>query len=90
MGKRKKEDDPILRKKKQKKNSVTIIIAVDGKETVFPMKLKLEVESFENFKKDVVDLIETNHQINMTYQYCILSKKSFKSHLNAKIFNMFF
>ena len=51
MGKRKKEDDPILRKKKKKKNSVTITIAVDGKEIVFPMKLKLEGELFENFKK---------------------------------------
>ena len=57
-------------KKKKKKNSVTIMIAVDGKETVFPMKLKLGGESFENFKKDV-DLIETSHQINITYEHCI-------------------
>ena len=49
MGERKKEDNPILRKKKQTKNSITIITAVDGKEAVFPMKLKLEGESFENF-----------------------------------------
>ena len=32
----------------------------------------------ENFKKDLINLIETNHQINMT-----------SDHLNAKSFNMF-
>ena len=45
------------------------------------MKLKVEEESFENFRKDVVALTETNHQINMTYS--ILSNKSFKSNLTA-------
>ena len=31
----------------EKQNSATIMISVDGKETVFPMKLKLQGESFE-------------------------------------------
>ena len=31
----------------RKTNSATIMISVDGKETVFPMKLKLQGESFE-------------------------------------------
>ena len=49
-----------------------IMMYVDGKRTVFPMKLKLGGESFEkiykkeNFEKNVMDLIETNHQINIT------------------------
>ena len=50
---------------------------VDGKGTVFPMKLKLEGNHFkkdtkkESFEKDVMHSIETNHQINMTF-VCIL------------------
>ena len=49
MGERKKEDDKYLREKKQKKkqNIVTIIISVDGKERVLPVKLILKGESFE-------------------------------------------
>ena len=48
MGKRKKEDDTFLRKKTEaKQNSVTIIMSADEKRTVFPVKLKLEAESFE-------------------------------------------
>ena len=48
MGKRKKEDDTSLRKKTEaKQNSVTITMSVDEKRTVFPVKLKLEAESFE-------------------------------------------
>ena len=48
MDKRIKEDDTFLRKKtEEKQNSVTIMISVDGKGTVFPVKLKLEGESFE-------------------------------------------
>ena len=41
MVKRKKEDDTFLRKKKKKKNKATIMISVDGKGTIFPVKLKL-------------------------------------------------
>ena len=32
---------------KKKQNSVTIMISADGKRTVFPVKLKLEGESYE-------------------------------------------
>ena len=38
MGKRKKEDDNFLSKKKSRKN----VISVDGKWTVFSVKLKLQ------------------------------------------------
>ena len=48
MGKRKKEDDTFLRKKQKKnQNSVTIMISVVGKGTVFSVSLKLEGELFE-------------------------------------------
>ena len=44
----KKEDDAFLWKKtEEKQNSVTIMMSVDEKETVFPVTLKLEGESFE-------------------------------------------
>ena len=60
----------------------------------FPMKLKLEWKSFfffkkENIEKDVMDLIETNNQINMTSENFLSSNISFKKHLNAKSFNIF-
>ena len=49
---KKQTNKPKKRKKKQKKteekpNSATIIISVDDKGTVFPVKLKLQGESFE-------------------------------------------
>ena len=48
MGKRKEKEDRYLRKKKEEKqNTVTIMISVVGKETVFPVKLKLKGKSFE-------------------------------------------
>ena len=49
IGKRKEEDDTFLRKKtkKTKQNSVTIMISVGEKGTVFPVKLQLEGESCE-------------------------------------------
>ena len=72
------------------------MISVDGKRTVFPVKLKLQGESFEktyqnkeNFKEDLMNLIETNHLINMTSDHSVSSNNSFKILLNAKIFNMF-
>ena len=34
-------------KTKEKQNSVTIIISVDGKGRIFPVKLKIELESFK-------------------------------------------
>ena len=42
-----KKDDTFLRKKKRKQNFATTMESVDGKGTVFPMKLKLSGESFE-------------------------------------------
>ena len=51
MDKRKKENYIFLRKKaEEKQNSATTMISVDGKGTVFPMKLKLQGESFEKTK----------------------------------------
>ena len=44
----------------------------------------------ENFLKDLLNLVETNWQINMTSDYSASSNNSFKSHFNAKNFNMFF
>ena len=46
--KRKKEMTPFYGKKtEEKQNSADIMISVDGKRTVFPVKLKLQEESFE-------------------------------------------
>ena len=36
-----------------------------------------------------MNLIETNHQVNMTSDHSISSNKSFKSHLSTKSFDMF-
>ena len=72
-----------------------IMMYVDGKRTVFPMKLKLGGESCEkiykkeNFEKNVMDLIETNHQINITSENSVSSNTSFKKHLNGKSFKLF-
>ena len=47
-GQKKKEDDTFRSKKtEEKEKRATIIISVDGKVTVFPVKLKLQRESFE-------------------------------------------
>ena len=46
--KRKKEMTAFYGKKtEEKQNSADIMISVDGKKTVFPVKLKLQGESFE-------------------------------------------
>ena len=69
------------------------MISVDGKRTVFVMKLKLQRESFENtlnfFFLNLINWIEKNHQINMTSDRYVSSNMSFKSHLNARSFSMF-
>ena len=44
----------------------------------------------EDFRKDLVNLILTNHQINMTSDHSVSSNDSFKSHLNAKRFTLLF
>ena len=88
------------------------MMSVGGKEIVFQVKLKLELliegnrlkkdTKKENFEKDVMHFIETNHQINitfehsvlnhqinMTFEYSVLGNTLFKKHLNAKNFKMF-
>ena len=48
MGEREKGDDTFLREKtEEKQNGATIMMSVDEKGTVFPMKLEVEGESFE-------------------------------------------
>ena len=53
MGNRKKKMIPFYEKKtEEKQNSATIMISVDGKGTVFPVKLKLQGESLQwTYKK---------------------------------------
>ena len=41
----------------------------------------------ENFERELINLIETNHQINMTSDHSASSNNTFKSHLNAKSSN---
>ena len=41
-----------------------------------------------NFEKDVMDLIETNHQINITSENSVSGNTSFKKDLNTKSFKM--
>ena len=43
----------------------------------------------ENLKKDLMRLTGKNHQINMNSEHSVSSNNLFKSHLNAKRFNMF-
>ena len=59
----------------------------------FPNEAKIRIVIFKkkkkNIEKDVMDLIETNNQINMTSENFLSSNISFKKHLNAKSFNIF-
>ena len=70
------------------------MIPVDRKGTVFPNQVEITREIVkkalqkENFKKDLMNLIETNHQMNMSSDHSVSSNNSFKSHLNANSFNM--
>ena len=43
----------------------------------------------EIFKKDLMNLIQTNYQINMTFDHSVSTNNSFKSHLNTKSFHLF-
>ena len=47
MGKKKEEDTFLRKKAEEKHNIATIMISVDGKRIVFPVKLKLQGKSFE-------------------------------------------
>ena len=57
---------------------------VDGKGTVFSVKLKLEENRLkkdtkkENFETHVMRFIETNNQINMNFEHSFSCKTSFK------------
>ena len=56
------KDNTFLKKKSRRKaKNVTIKISVDGNGTVFPVKLKLQVVCIKDFRKDLMNLIETNH-----------------------------
>ena len=94
---KKKYDTSLIKKTEQKQNSATIMISVDGKGIVFPVKLKLhrgnvwiKILKKRNFKKGLMKLIETSDQVNMTSDYSVSSNNVFKSHLSAKCFNMSF
>ena len=74
----------------EKQNSATIMISVDGKGTVFPVKLNYKGNHSSKYikKKDLMNLIEANRQINMTSDPSVSRIISSKSLLNAKSFNM--
>ena len=78
MGKTETEYDTFLRKKtEEKQNIATIMKSADGKGIFLAQKLKLQWESFEytylkrEFKKDLMNSIEANRQINMTSDHSI-------------------
>ena len=52
--------------------------------------LNKDIKENNNFKKDLMNLIKTNHQIIITSNHSISSNNSFKTLLNAKIFSIFF
>ena len=43
----------------------------------------------EDFEKDLMNLTETNHKININSKHSVLSNRWFKSHLNGISFNIF-
>ena len=56
------------------------MISVDGKGDSFSSEIEItrgivwiKILKKENFKKDLMDLIETNHQINMTSDHSVSS-----------------
>ena len=78
MVKRKKEDDTLLWKKRIRKIKQCYDNDISRwQRDFFSVKLK------EKSKKDLMNLIETNHQINMTSDHSVSSYNSFKIHLNA-------
>ena len=57
---------------------------IDGKGTFFQWSWNDKRKFKKNkFKNDLMNLIETHHQINMTSDHSILIYDSFKIHLNA-------
>ena len=56
----------------EKQNSTTTMMSADEKSTVLLVKLKLLVESFEKrYLKNLINLIETNKQINMSSDHSV-------------------
>ena len=95
MCKNKKEDDTFLRKKNRKtKQCYREDICRWNRGRFFN-----EVENYqgnrlnkdikkENFKKDLMNLIDKNPPINITPDHSISTNNLFKSHLNTKSFDM--
>ena len=62
------------------------MISVDGKGTVFPVKLTLQGTSLylnkyiekEIFKKELMRIIQTNYQINMISDHSVSTNNSLK------------
>ena len=78
------------KKTEEKQSSADIIISVDGKGTVFPWNwnykrncLNKDIKE-RKFLKNLINLIETNHQINMSLDHSVSSNNMFKSHFNDK------
>ena len=86
MGKNKKENDTFLRKENRTKtkqcyhddtcrwNTDSFSSEVEITKGIVWIKI------FKKIIKDLMNLIETNHLINMTYDHSIWSNNSIKSH----------
>ena len=61
----------------------------------FSVKLKLQgvvrikISKKENYRKDLMNLLDTNHQINITSDHSVSGNNLYKRHFYAKNFNMF-
>ena len=93
IGKRKKEDDTFLRKKnsktaKQQNNNDIYRWKKDSfsSEGNYRGNCLNNCIKKEKFKKVLINLIQTNHQINMTPDHSVSTNNSFKNHLNDKSF----
>ena len=82
MGKKKEEDVTSPTKKgsrneKQCYNISETVISVDGKGNVFPVKLNYKENLLnqdikrQSFEKDLINSIETNHLISMTFDHSV-------------------
>ena len=70
------------------------VMSVDGKGTVFQVKLKLQqivwIKTLEReIKKNLMNLIKTNHHIKMASDHSVSRNNSFKSFLNVKFHVVF-
>ena len=80
---------PFWGKKEEKQKSATIVIYVDRKGTFFLWSWNYKGNSLnkdikaDSFEKDLMSLIDTNLQINMTSDHSVSSNDLFKSNLNA-------